>query len=587
MRPQLRKTRGTVIVDDINGERSEDELDISGDEEEEAEAPVDDDEYSSSEEDSSSDEGEEMEVDDERRRVVKWRKRPVNFLPAKGPKVEALPGIYNADTPLDFFSLFFTPDLFHHILRETERYAGQQRLSKAPVIHLRDIEKYIGAILLMGVIQMSGTRNYWAGGTRISQIADYMTRATFEKVKRYIHFCDNQRLKKQGEEGYHPLQKVRPVLEMFLAEIRKVPQENRVSVDEMVIPFKGRSHLKQYNPKKPKKWGYKAQALCGSSGFLYNLEIYCGKHSEPCRADEPDLGASSNVVVRMLRYTPRNIDPKVFFDNWFASIPLLVYLKNQGIASVCTVRRDRLPGATLPTDAELKKAGRGAFVELGALSGGVEISVVKWQDKGAVHLASTYVSAEPVGSCQRFDKKKKETVTVDRPNIVNEYNSFMGGVDLIDMLLALYRIKVRSSKYYMRIFYHIVNLCVVNAWILYKRSRQQFHPAQSSKLMQLADFQVQVSEALLRRGSQETKKSRGRPSLEDRLPVDPPTRTNVEPHPVTDVRRDNLDHWPAYVPQGRCRYPGCGGYSTVECEKCKMRLCFTSKKNCLKNYHKE
>lgn len=42
--------------------------------------------------------------------------------------------------------------------------------------------------------------------------------------------------------------------------------------------------------------------------------------------------------------------------------------------------------------------------------------------------------------CKRWSKENNSHVHVDRPNTVAAYNSLMGGVDLCDMLLELYRI---------------------------------------------------------------------------------------------------------------------------------------------------
>ena len=53
--------------------------------------------------------------------------------------------------------------------------------------------------------------------------------------------------------------------------------------------------------------------------------------------------------------------------------------------------------------------------------------------------------------------------------MVHEYNKFMGGVDLCDMMLSLYRVKLKSRRWYMPIFYHLLKVAVTNAWILYRR----------------------------------------------------------------------------------------------------------------------
>lgn len=54
-------------------------------------------------------------------------------------------------------------------------------------------------------------------------------------------------------------------------------QEEYHSIDEQTIPTKARSAIKQYTPKKFDKWGYTVFSRCGSSGILYDFEIYVGK----------------------------------------------------------------------------------------------------------------------------------------------------------------------------------------------------------------------------------------------------------------------------------------------------------------------
>ena len=74
------------------------------------------------------------------------------------------------------------------------------------------------------------------------------------------------------------------------------------------------------------------------------------------------------------------------------------------------------------------------------------LSVVKWYDNKAVLLASTIVSTNPVDKCIRWSKAQKVYVEVDRPAVVKEYNTSMGGVDLSDMLMSLYRIDIRPRR---------------------------------------------------------------------------------------------------------------------------------------------
>jgi hypothetical protein len=51
-----------------------------------------------------------------------------------------------------------------------------------------------------------------------------------------------------------------------------------MAVDESMVPFKGRSSIKQYLPMKHVKRGYKIWCLADSkTGFINHFEVYAGK----------------------------------------------------------------------------------------------------------------------------------------------------------------------------------------------------------------------------------------------------------------------------------------------------------------------
>ena len=90
----------------------------------------------------------------------------------------------------------------------------------------------------------------------------------------------------------------------------------------------------------------------------------------------------------------------------------------------------------------------------------------------------------------------------------------MGGVDLIDMLIYLCGIDVRSKKYYMRIIFHLIDLSLVNARLLYRRHCSQCK-VKKKYVMSLLSFRVNVAGSLLRSSPQPPLPiKRGRPSLD-------------------------------------------------------------------------
>ncbi|KAH8031027.1 hypothetical protein HPB51_012495 [Rhipicephalus microplus] len=137
---------------------------------------------------------------------------------------------------------------------------------------------------------------------------------------------------------------------------------------------------------------------------------------------------------------PRDPNYSLYFDNWFCSVDLQVVLKKVGINSVGTVREARLKGCKLPSDKELKDKGRGPYLAMATTFEGVNLRAVKWFDNSHVSVLSSFASAPPEQLVKRFDKKTPTTVNVSRPAIGAVYNESMGGVYLMDMLVALYRI---------------------------------------------------------------------------------------------------------------------------------------------------
>lgn len=295
-----------------------------------------------------------------------------------------------------------------------------------------------------------------------------MSRDRWKEIKSNLHCNDNSNLRRD-DPNRDRLFKVRPLVDALREKCRALPKSEYLCVDEQIVPYKGKSGLKQYNPKKPKKWGFKIFVLCNTSGLVCDFYIYCGK-IQPV-AGFPDIGASSNIVLKLVDSVPRNMNYKLFFDNWFSSLPLFVELKKIGIESLGTVRTDRFKGTNFPSDKDMKHDfGRGSVLEKSHVTNGdVEIRAVKWMDNRGVVIVSSFESAQPLTNVKRFDKKAKKEILVPCPKVVITYNKFMGGVDLLDGLVAYYRIANKSKKYYMRIVHHFVDMGVVNAWLVYRR----------------------------------------------------------------------------------------------------------------------
>jgi hypothetical protein len=130
----------------------------------------------------------------------------------------------------------------------------------------------------MGLVQMPDYRMYWSPDTRYEPIANVFTRTRFDDIKSFFHIASNSELT-GFDPCYDRLFKVRLLYDHVLANCQKLPVDEKLSIDEQTIPYKGKeSKMKQYNKAKPKKWGFKVYALCAAdTGLIHNFYLYTGR----------------------------------------------------------------------------------------------------------------------------------------------------------------------------------------------------------------------------------------------------------------------------------------------------------------------
>ena len=62
---------------------------------------------------------------------------------------------------------------------------------------------------------------------------------------------------------------------------------------------------------------------------------------------------------------------------------------------------------------------------------------------------------------------RRREVDVERPVIITDYNKNMGGVDHMDQMITYYSVGRKTIKWYRRIFLRILDMALVNSYILY------------------------------------------------------------------------------------------------------------------------
>ena len=90
------------------------------------------------------------------------------------------------------------------------------------------------------------------------------------------------------------------------------------------------------------------------------------------------------------------------------------------------------------------------------------IAVVKWLDNSIFHLVSYCINVEMIGTIDGWCNKSQVGKAVPCPKIVSIYNKSMGGMDLADMLITLYRREVKTCHWYITVFWHFVGVAKAN-----------------------------------------------------------------------------------------------------------------------------
>lgn len=123
-------------------------------------------------------------------------------------------------------------------------------------------------------------------------------------------------------------------------------------------------------------------------------------------------------------------------------MPVLRELKKYQIHTVGTLRINRCNDVQKKlVDPKLLERGCSSIA-----TSDDNITVLRWKDTKVVHMISTYAGAEPEDTVTRYDRKEKKHVEVSRPFAIKEYNKFMGGVDLMDRIIAHYPHDFKSKK---------------------------------------------------------------------------------------------------------------------------------------------
>lgn len=241
-------------------------------------------------------------------------------------------------SPIEYFMRYFTEEAFTEMAAYTNIYAIQQNTANWIQTTASEMKVFVGINTMMGLLGFPRVRMYWEHEFRINIIADNMTRNRLFELRTHFHVMDNEEVSPTNKDKFI---KVKPLFNYLKNRFYQLPIERNISIDEQMVPFKGRLDSKQYMRGKPSPWGIKFFLMCGSSGIVYDFLMFQGKSTELDINAQNLFGQGGVIVIQFAERLKQNTH-FVYFDNYFTSYKLLSELADRKIFAAGTVRVSRI-----------------------------------------------------------------------------------------------------------------------------------------------------------------------------------------------------------------------------------------------------
>jgi len=377
-----------------------------------------------------------------------------------------------------------------------------------------------------------------------------MSGRRFDLLHKFLHLVNNDTV---TDGPGRKTAKIKPFIDLILKKFMKnyIPNQ-KISIDESLLGWKGNLSWVQYIPAKRKRFGMKFFELCESStGYIWNFFVYAG--SDTAYMEKyMDLPVTSRIVFSLM-------DPLLgkgyclYTDNFYTSPALADKLVDNETDGTVKVTRKDVPAKIKGT--KLKKGEIVAAYRKKSV-------LLKWKDKKDVCILSTLHDGSMINVKSRREKE------MTKPKAVADYNSNMGGVDLSDNLLVHFSTaRNRLKKYYKKVFRHMLDMALLNSYITYK--------ALGGKVPR-SEFILSLSEKLICRYAPE------RPAATRRPP-------RLAEKPLRLIGR----HFPEYCPPtekkarplrvcAQCRKNKIRKESSYWCRDCNVGLCVAP---CFRDWH--
>ncbi|CAB3249420.1 unnamed protein product [Arctia plantaginis] len=377
----------------------------------------------------------------------------------EGVKPAFRSAINSSTSPLDIWQQFFTDEIFENIVVQTNIKIRQMRPKYqnsycVQDLDLMELKAFIGFLFYTAIFKENRehyTSWYSTDGTGREIYRCIMSKNRLEVLLNAIRFDDTATRPER-----RAIDSSAPIADLFKSFIDRCQALYAIgsyaSIDEMLVPFRGRCKFKVYMPKKPAKYGIKIQCLTDArSGYLLNAYIYVGKDS-----DSQNLPAEYQGMKKPTQAVMRLIPPiegsrrNVTTDNWYTSIELLELLKKKQLTGVGTMRKNQkeIPRDFLPNSSRNVDSTIFGFTKDYTIS-----SYVPKKNRAVITVSSMHHMPD-------IDDTSK------KPEVILFYNKTKIGVDLLDQRCSNYSTSRRTRRWPLAIFYRLLDISASNSYVV-------------------------------------------------------------------------------------------------------------------------
>ncbi|XP_034147179.1 piggyBac transposable element-derived protein 4-like [Esox lucius] len=346
------------------------------------------------------------------------------------------------------FRQFITPAIESVVLEMTNLEGSRKYGDGWKAMDAIDLRAYVGLLILAGVFRSRGeaAASLWDAESGRPVFRATMPLKLFHTYSRLLRFDDRE--SRPERRATDKLAAIREVWDKWSERLPFLYNPGpHVTVDEQLVPFRGRCPFRQYMPSKPARYGIKSWVACDAkSSYAWKMQVYTGKPA----AGGPEKNQGMRVVLDV---TEGLRGHNVTCDNFFTSYELGQRLLARGLTMVGTVRKNKpeLPAALLATKAREVFSSRFAYTPSATL-----VSYLPKRSKNVLLLSTLHTDASV---SERQDRK---------PALILDYNSNKGGVDNLDKVVGTYSCRRMTARWPLAVFHNIIDVSAYNAFVIWR-----------------------------------------------------------------------------------------------------------------------